>query len=88
MIGALLFTKGRGTEMSNEPELRPKQRIGLLGAAVAIMGTLSAFLAGVNWNVLLSPEGAAVAGATVGVMGSLVVLVRAVTSYMEKKRNG
>lgn len=74
--------------MSNEQELRPKRRAGLVGAAAAVMGTLSAFLAGVNWDVLFSPEGAAVAGATVGVMGSLVVLVRAVTTYMEKKRNG
>ena len=66
----------------------PRPRIGIMGAAIAVMGTASAVLAGVNWNELFSQEGAAVAGATVGAMGALVVLARAVQALLEKKRNG
>lgn len=64
-----------------------KPKIGLWAGLLALLGTLSAFLAGVNWSVLFQPEAAAVAGATVGVMGAVVVLVRALQAMLEK-RNG
>lgn len=67
---------------------KPKNRVGVLGAAVAVLGAASAFLSGVNWNVIFSQEGAAVAGATVGFVGAGVVLYRAVESYIASKRNG
>lgn len=54
-------------------------------ALLAFFGGLSAFLNGVNWNVIFSNEGAAVAGAMVGFIGSSVVLARAIRSWLEKR---
>lgn len=71
---------------AEEAARRGERRVDFWAPVVAILGTLSAFLAGVNWNVLFSPEGAAVAGATVGFIGALVVLVRAVQAWLEKRR--
>ena len=56
-------------------------------ALLALFGGLSAFLNGGNWNVIFSTEGAAVAGAMVGFIGSGVVLARAIRAWLEK-RNG
>ena len=70
----------------NDNDKPKKPRVSLWAALIALLGTLSAFLAGVDWNVLLSQEGAAVAGATVGFAGALVVLVRAVQAWLEKRR--
>lgn len=65
----------------------PKERIGVIAAVLAVLGTISAFLNGVNWNVIFSPEGAGVASAMVAFIGSGVVLGRAIKTYLEK-RNG
>lgn len=70
----------------SEDRKSPRPRIGVMGAVLAVLGTVSAFLAGVNWNVILSQEGAAVAGATVGFIGAGVVLARAIQAAMEKKQ--
>lgn len=71
--------------MADEPK---KERPGVIAAVVAILGTASAFLAGVDWNVLFSAEGAAVASAGVGLAGAIALFARAVIHFVEKKRNG
>lgn len=65
----------------------PRPRIGIMGAVLAVLGTASAFLAHAQWDAIFSQEGAAVAGATVGLMGAIVVFARAVQTLLEKKRN-
>ena len=48
-----------------------------VGSVLAFLGTLFAFLDGVRWDVILSPESAAVAGAGVVFGRALVALFRA-----------
>lgn len=68
-------------EAENEAR-RSKRRATLtyiLGGAAGVIGGIAAFLEGVNWSVVFSPEAAGVAGAT-------VVLVRAIVALVQKPR--
>jgi hypothetical protein len=45
-----------------------------LGGVLAFLGSLFAFIQGVDWNVIFSAEGAAVAGAGIALGRALVAL--------------
>lgn len=69
-------------------ELKPPKKDKIdtwIVALLAFFGGLSAFLNGVNWNVIFSPEGAGVASAMVAFIGSGVVLGRAIRAWLEKR---
>jgi len=72
---------------AEEKVRKGERRIDFWAVVITVGGTASAVLAGVNWNAMFSQEGAAVAGATVGVIGALVILARAVQAWIAK-RNG
>lgn len=46
------------------------------GALLAAAGTVGAMLQGVDWNVVFSPEAAAVAGASIVLLRAVVVLAQ------------